>query len=160
MPVAISRRCERFAGIRNSRSQARMWSPLIIVGNPLFQDSAHVPFVQRDEEIKTFSSNRAHEPFTKSIRLRRPKRSPQDDDAQRLQGAIKFRRVDAVPVVENESVGLLTRDGLSKLLDRPSCAGMIGHVEVSNLTCSYLHDYKHVQNSKASCHDDKEIAGY
>jgi hypothetical protein len=67
MPVAISRRCESFAGIRNSRSQARMWSPLIIVGNPLFQDSSHVPFVQRDEEIKTFPSNRAHESFAKRI---------------------------------------------------------------------------------------------
>jgi len=112
-----------------------------------------VPLVQRDEEIKTFPSNRAHEPFTKRIRLRRPIRSPQDDDAQRLQGAIKFRRVDAVPVVEHEPVGLLTRDGLSKLLDRPSCGRMIGHVEVSNLACSYLHDYKHAENSKASCHD-------
>src|SRR6201984_1534501 len=120
MPVAISRRCERFAGIRNSRSQAPLWSPLIIVRNPLFQDSAHVPLVQRDEEIKTFPSNRAHEPFTKRIRLRRPKRSPQDNDAQRLQGAIKFRRVDAVPVVENEPVGLLTRNGLSKMLVRRS----------------------------------------
>jgi len=95
VPVAISRGCESFARVRNSRSQARMWAPLIIVGNPLFQDSSHVPFVQRDEEIKTFPSNRAHEPFTKRIRLRRPKRSPQDDDAQRLQGAIQFRRVDA-----------------------------------------------------------------
>ena len=58
-----------------------------------------------------------------------------DDDAQRLQGAIQFRRVDAVPVAENEPVGLLTRDDLSKLLDRPSWR-MVGHVEVSNLACS------------------------
>jgi hypothetical protein len=129
------------------------------VRHPLFQDSSHVPLVQRDEEIKTFPSNRAHEPFTKRIRLRRPKRSPQDDDAQRLQGAIQFRRADAVPVVKNEPVGLLTRDDLSKLLDRPGCGRVIGHVEVSNLACSYLHDYKHVENSKASGHDDKEIAG-
>ena len=118
-----------------------------------------MPLVQRDEEIKTFPSNRAHEPFTKGIRLRRPKWGPQDNDAQRLQGAIKFRRVDAVSVVENEPVGLLTRDDLSKLLDRPGCGMVIGHVEVSNLACSYLHDYKHVENSKACRHDDKEIAG-
>ena len=39
-------------------------------------------------------------PTSRSRRLRRLKRSPQDDDAQRLQGAVKFRRVDAVPVVE------------------------------------------------------------
>src|SRR5215469_975737 len=155
----MSRGCESFATVGNSRSQARMWSLLIIVGNPLFQDSSHVPFVQRDEEIKTFPSNNAHEPFTKRIRLRRPKRSPQDDDAQRLQGAIQFRRVDAVPVVENEPVGLVARDDLSKLLDRPGCGRMIAHVEVSNLACSYLHDYKHVENSKASRYDDKEIAG-
>ena len=115
-----------------------------------------MPLVQRNEEIKTFPSNRAHEPFAKRIRLRRPKRSPQDDDAQRLQGAIKFRRVDAVPVVKNEPVGLFTRDGLSKLLDRPSCGRMMGHVEVSNPACSYLHDYKHVENSKASRHDAKK----
>lgn len=118
-----------------------------------------MPLVQRDEEIKTCPSNRAHEPCTKRIRLRRPKRSPQDDDAQRLQGAIQFRRVDAVPVVEHEPVGLLARDDLAKLLDRASCGRMIGHVEVRNLACSYLHDYKHVENSKASGHDDKEIAG-
>jgi ribose transport system substrate-binding protein len=60
--------------------------------------------------------------------------------------------------MESASPGI-TRDDLSKLLDRPSCGRMIGHVEVSNLTCSYLHDYKHVENSKASCHDDEEIAG-
>src|SRR5207244_9668803 len=45
VPVAISRGCESLARVRNSRSQAGMWSPLIIVRNPLFQDSSHVPLV-------------------------------------------------------------------------------------------------------------------
>src|SRR5437870_6271045 len=102
---------------------------------PTLQDSASLPPAPRRQETKAFPSNRAQQPFRKRSRLRRPERSPQDDDAQRLQGAIQFRRVDAVPVAENEPVGLLTRDDLSKLLDRPSWR-MVGHVEVSNLACS------------------------
>src|ERR1700687_332923 len=145
--------------IGNARSQARMGSSLIVVHYPLFQDSSHMPLVQRDEEIKTFSSDRAYQPFTESIRLRCPKRSSQDRHAQRLEGRIKLTRVDAVPVVDDESVGLVPGDDLSKLLACPSCGGMIGHVEVSNPAGSYLHDHKDIENSKASRHDDEEIAG-
>ena len=68
-----------------------MWSALIVMRNPLFQDSSHMPLVQRNQEIETFSPHRADEPFTESIGLRRPKRSFQDPHAHRLQSGIEFR---------------------------------------------------------------------
>ena len=67
---------------RNSRSEAGMWSSLIVMGDPLLQDSPYVSLVQRNQEVQTFPADRTHESFTESIRLRCPKRSFQDSHAQ------------------------------------------------------------------------------
>jgi hypothetical protein len=134
-----------------------MGSPLVIMGDPRFQDSSHMPLVEWDKEIETFSPHGADEPFTKSICLRRSERCPQDPYAERFQVRIEVRRVDAVPVVKDEPIRLFTGDDVSKLLKCPGCRRMSGYVEVSNLTGPCLHDHKDIDDSEASRHDDEEI---
>jgi hypothetical protein len=58
-------------GIRNAWSQARMGSPLIVVGNPLPQDRPKMLLTQRDHLIQAFTADGSHQPFTVSIGLRR-----------------------------------------------------------------------------------------
>jgi len=118
-----------------------------------------MPLVQWNQEIKAFSPYGADEPLTKSIRLRRSKRRPQNSYAERVQRRIKFCRVDVVPVVEDEPIRLLARDDVPKLLERPGRCRMSGDVEVRNLACPYFHGYKNIEDSKVSGYDDKEIAG-
>src|SRR5712692_976762 len=136
-----------------------MRSALIIVGDPLFQYPAHMPFVQRNQEIEAFSPHGAHQSFTESVRLRRPIRSTQDSYAHRLQAGIKVMRINTVAVVEDESIRLLTRDDFAKLLERPGCRRVSGDIEVFNLARSYFHEDEDIKDSEASGHDDEEIAG-
>lgn len=61
--------------------------------------------------------------------------------------------------MEHKTVRRLTHGHLAKLLLGPVCRGMRGGIEVGNPASSHLHRYKHIENAKASRHDDKEIAG-
>ena len=44
-----------------------MWPALVVVPNPLFQESPHVPLVPGDHEIETFPSHRANQPLAESV---------------------------------------------------------------------------------------------
>jgi hypothetical protein len=59
--------------IRNARSEARVWTPAIVVPDPFSEDSSKVTLVQRDHPIQAFAPNRANHPFTERVRLRRPR---------------------------------------------------------------------------------------
>src|SRR5260370_15880145 len=132
---------------------------MIIVGDPLFQYPAHMPFVQRNQEIEALPPHRTNQSFTESIRLRRSIRSPQDSYACRLQAGIEVMRINTVAVVEDESIRPLTRDDLAKLLERPGCRRVSGDIEVSNLARSYLQDDEDIEDSEASGHHNEEITG-
>jgi hypothetical protein len=58
-------------GIRNAWSQARVWSSLIVVGNPLPQDRPKMLLTQRDHLVQACPADRSHQPFAVSIGLRR-----------------------------------------------------------------------------------------
>ena len=106
--------------------------------------------------IETLPAYRANQPFTESVRLRRPIRSLQNFHSHRFQTAIHLTRKDAVPIVEDETAGTLPHGHLTKLLQGPVCRGMRRHVEVSDAPGSYLHSDKYIENAKASGHDDEE----
>src|SRR5258707_351647 len=71
MPMDAWARPRSTTRIRDSGSQARMWSSLIVVGNPLPQDDPKMLLAQRDHVIQAFTADRSHQPFTVGIGLRR-----------------------------------------------------------------------------------------
>jgi len=71
MPVDSRARPRSIARIRDSGSQARMGSSLIVVGNPLPHDRPQMLLAQRDHVIQAFPADRSHQPFTVGVGLRR-----------------------------------------------------------------------------------------
>jgi hypothetical protein len=71
MPMDAWVRPRSTTRIRYPGSQVRMWSSLIVVGNPLPQDRPKMLLAQWDHVIQAFTADRSHQPFTVSIGLRR-----------------------------------------------------------------------------------------
>ena len=60
--------------VGNTRSQARVWTPAIVVSDPLPKHTSHVALIQRNHEIQTLTADRADQAFAECVRLRRPHR--------------------------------------------------------------------------------------
>jgi serine/threonine protein kinase len=69
--MPMDSRPRSIARIRDSGSQARMGSSLIVVGNPLPHDRPQMLLAQRDHVIQAFTADRSHQPFTVGVGLRR-----------------------------------------------------------------------------------------
>src|SRR4029077_3189184 len=114
------RKASRWRRLRGSWTQARMWASFIIVSHPGPQDSTELSFVERDHEIQALSSYRSHQSFTVGIRLRCPDRRTQYSESE---GAFHFRvqlrRKDGIAVVDEELIGMIARNGVPQLLERP-----------------------------------------
>jgi len=55
--------------LRNARSQARMWTPAIVMRDPLSENLSKVTLVQRNHPIQALPPNRANHPLAKRVRL-------------------------------------------------------------------------------------------
>ena len=60
MPVTALQRWEYRGSFRNPRSEAQMGATLIVMRNPLRQDSAQVFLAQWNHEIQTFPAYSSH----------------------------------------------------------------------------------------------------
>jgi hypothetical protein len=60
MPMDAWARPRSTTRIRDSGSQARMWSSLIVVGHPLPQDRPQMRLARRDHVIQAFTADRSH----------------------------------------------------------------------------------------------------
>ena len=60
MFVVILQRWEYRGTFRNPRSEAQMRAPLVVMSNPLRQDSAQMFFAQRNHEIQTLTAYTSH----------------------------------------------------------------------------------------------------
>ena len=56
-----------------------------------------------------------------------------------LKGRIQITGVDAIEVVNNESVALFSSDALTELLQRPFRRRMTGHVAVKDSSAAHFH---------------------
>ena len=71
MPLNCLSPCWLPMEIWNAWPQARVWSSLIVVRNPLPQDRPKMLLIQRDHVVQALTADGSHQPFTVSIRLRR-----------------------------------------------------------------------------------------
>jgi hypothetical protein len=67
-PMA-ARRHRNVVTFWNTWSQARVWTPSIVMRDPLPEDASEVPVVQRDQ-VQTLAANRANHKLTERDRLR------------------------------------------------------------------------------------------
>jgi hypothetical protein len=60
---------ESIAAVWNSGSERRMRTSLIVMANPLAQQSAQVPFTERDQIVKAFPPDCAYQPLAVGVGL-------------------------------------------------------------------------------------------
>ena len=143
----------------NARSQARMRSSPVVMCDPFLENAAQVPLAKRNQEVQAFAADCSYQWLTESVCLGSPEWRLQYPQLHPLQGGIEIGRVNAVAIMNEKVLRLFAGNHLSELLKCPGGRGMIGHVEVSNPSGSYLHDHKDIEDSKVGGHDDEEIAG-
>jgi hypothetical protein len=133
------RKASRWRRLRGSWTQARMWASFIIVSHPGPQGSTELSFVERDHEIQALSSYRSHQSFTVGIRLRCPDRRTQYSESE---GAFHFRvqlrGKDGIAVVDEELIGMIARNGVPQLLERPLRRRMSCHIAMQDAAASDL----------------------
>ena len=69
MAVRVADAANHLRTLRKSRPQARMWPAAIVVRDPLPQNRANVPFVERNDEVKAFATDRPNHAFAERVRL-------------------------------------------------------------------------------------------
>ena len=97
-------------------------------------------FVEWNQEIQTFASKAPAHPLAHCVRLGGSHRRPQNSYPQVRETLVDFLCEDAIPIVDEETVGMTARERFPELLQRPLCRGMGSDVLVENLAGSELYD--------------------
>ena len=116
--------------------QTLVWSARIVVSEVLVQDAAQVSFIDNQQLVKTFPSERTHPTFSKGIGIRRAYRCVDDVDAFRGENGVEDISVLAVAIMNQTAKGhfllLELPNVLSGLLSNPRAVWMIGHTSQVN----------------------------
>src|SRR5262249_21685122 len=72
---------------------------------------------------------------------------------------VKLRGENAVPVVQEKTVAMVSRNGFTQLLECPGGRGMRGHIHVEDTARGMFHQHKHVEETKGRRDHDAEVAG-
>src|SRR5215471_17303250 len=96
-----------------------MRPPPVIVDGPIADRHLQMALVERNQEVETFATKAAAESFAHRIRLWGPHRRPQNPYPQVAKALVNRLREDAVPIMDDEAVGMVTRQRFPELLQRP-----------------------------------------
>src|ERR1700693_4244011 len=102
---------EPITAVWNPRSQRRMRAGLVVMPDPLAKEGPQVPLAERYQIIQAFPSNRPHQPLVVGIGLRGTHRCSQHPQAQRPYLLVQGHREDAVAIVNQKPVCMVTGDG-------------------------------------------------
>src|SRR3984893_7280510 len=129
--------------------------------HPRPQGPSYVAFAHWDHEIQTLATYSSDQPFAICICLRCAHRCAQYSQSERgLEFFVQLRREDRITVMNQELVRTLIRKGFPKLLQRPVCRRMSGHVVVDNEAATNFHHEEHKQHLESDRDCIQEIAGH
>ena len=104
---ALRRHGNESGAVWNTRPEARVRTPGVVMGHTLAKNGSEMILAHRNHPIEALAPNGANEPFAKGIGLWRTCRRLQDRQPHRLDRAIEGFGVDAVVVVNEESLGIV-----------------------------------------------------
>src|SRR3984893_18168053 len=147
--------------LRHSRTQAGVWASFIVMFHPRPQGPSQVPFAHWDHEIQTLASYSSDHPFAICICLRCAHRRAQYSQSEAgLEFFVQLRREDRITVMNQELVRTVIRKGFPKLLQRPVCRRMSGHVVMENAAAANLHHEEDKQHLESDRDCNQEITGH
>jgi hypothetical protein len=99
-------------------------------------------------KVQTFATKAPAQSLAHSVRLGRSHWRAQNPHTQVRETDIDFLREDAIPMVNEEPVGMIARKRFPELLQRPCCRQMGRYVLVENPAGSDLHDDEDVEGAE------------
>ena len=96
-----------------------MWPPTVIEPCPLTKNHLQMAFVEGNQEVETLATKATAQPLAYRVRLRGAHRRPQNSYTQVRETLVDFRSEDAIPIVNEEAVGMIARQGFPELLQAP-----------------------------------------
>jgi len=115
---------------------------------------------QREQKIYTLPPECPHESLTERICLRTVRGRFEYLELEIPHAPIKLVRENTIPVMEEEAIGVVSRERFTQLLQRPWGRGMCRYVRMQNPACGMFHEYEHVEQAKGRGDHDAEITGH
>src|SRR2546428_7037717 len=136
-----------------------MRASAVVVREVTAQQAAEMPFVEHDDVIEAFPSNRPDDSLGERIL---PGRSRCDEDLtnpQALCPPYEHVAVDSVPIAEQVLRRCLFREALDKLVGGPGGGWVVGDVEMDEFTTVVSKDQESEEQVEGEGGDNEEIDG-
>src|SRR5215831_5516377 len=137
-----------------------MWPPAVIMRGPLTNNPLEMTFVEGNQEVETFATKASAQSLAHRVGLGGSHRRPQNSYTQVRQTLVDFLCEDAIAIMDDEAIGMISRQRFPELLERPFRRGMGRDVVVENLAGSNLYDDEDVEGTERGRDHHEEVAGY
>lgn len=121
--------------IWDSRPNAGVWPALIVMRNPVSQNSPQVIFSQRDEKVQALSAKCANYSFTDAVGYRASIRCPEYSKTHMCNGTVELQRKNTIAIVDEKTVAMIRGYGFPQLLECPHCRRVGCYIAVHNPPC-------------------------
>src|SRR5437763_305574 len=102
-----------------TRPQGHMRTAMVRMRDPCGEETLHRVCRQRDHTVQAFPPQCADEPLAEGIGLGTLRWRFEGAQAQVTDMLVKLRRENAVPIMQEETVGVICWDGFAQLLQCP-----------------------------------------
>ena len=116
--------------------------------------------VERKQEVETFATEAAAQSLAYRVRLWGSHWRSQNPYAQIPKTLVDLLSEDTVPIVDDEAIGMITRQRFPELLQRPFRRGMASDIVVENPPRFDLHDDEDVEGTECGGDYHEEVAGH
>ena len=86
-----------------------MWPPVVIMRGPLVNNPSEMTFAEGNQEVKTFATKAPAQSLAHCVGLGGSHGRPQDSHPQVRETLVDFLSEDAIPIVDDEAVGMVAR---------------------------------------------------
>ena len=107
-----------------------------------------MPFVQGDYKVQALAPHRPDDAFTDRIGHGRPYRRCDDVQPHMPYTLVNVFGENRIPVVDQEAIRMIDRNGFSKLLHGPRSCGMGCDIDVQESAAPMLNDYKDIEDAE------------
>lgn len=133
-PVSIGAQADGppFRRVRNSRIKCRMWPAPVVMSEPLSEDPPEVIPGQGAQVVEALAPSGPDGSLANRIGLWAPIRCPEHTQTRVRSHGVKLLREDPTPVVDEEAVGMVSRNDLTELLLHPFGCGVGRRIPVQD----------------------------
>src|SRR5215831_1952314 len=129
----------------------------IVMGDPCREQTPQVVLCEGKHEVYTLSPQRAEKPLADGIRLRTGRWRFQHPEPEVVGALVELRGENAVPIMQQKAIGVVSRDRFTQLLQRPRRRRVRRDIGVQHAAGRMFHHDKHIKEAKGGRDDHAEV---